>query len=483
MANDDQNNPRRHLDRPEDNPFIAFRRFADSQVSSLLNTVFTLPATIANYSNAHSAREQCLFGRADEQQCEKLLNLEKQASEIRHQGRELYLAGDVQAVLKKSDELVQLDRQADDLRRDILVNAGDSHEKELLERVGAEKGQQWGWSHSWGLPAPLEDERAATQHQNRGAYTRSSQNMTQLEKQWTEFESQVQSWLKNETARALWGDEPVKSDKRREQEDFKAVSLENRQNEISDEEAWHARTNPTSRDRPLALFDAFGDVITESLLQLTRPHLPPTAHPYSPAALEANVRLNHIPWRAAFEDLIRTQHGAPLIPSPAHPKTISHPQWPHPFDPEPTTSSTTSTNYSSYPHDHSDQPDDASPHDAPLSNQDTPATELDFYERLDSTLPPSQATTSSPSLSPSSSLPPPTSASSVLSSLTTTERTTAPDGTVTTRTVLRKRFADGREESSESVHTQHREAGAAGAQAEAEVAGQKKGGWFWSGRG
>jgi hypothetical protein len=280
--------------------------------------------------------------------------------------------------------------------------------------------------------------------------------MTQLGKQWAEFESQVQSWLRDETARALWGDEPVNSEKGHQHEYPKAVPLEKKPDEVSGAEEWHARSRPTPHDRPLALLDAFGDVITDTFMQLTRPHLPFQAHPYSPAALEADAHLNHIPWRAAFEDLIRIQHGAPQLPSaspsPAQPKATSHPQWPHPFDPQPSNPTTAdTTSYSTYPHDHSDQPDEP-----PAQDDAAPSTELDLYERL---APPS----------------PPNSSSSVLSSLTTTERTTAPDGTVTTRTVLRKRFADGREESSESVHTEHREADAAG------EGGRKKGGWFWSG--
>lgn len=43
----------------------------------------------------------------------------------------------------------------------------------------------------------------------------------------------------------------------------------------------------------------------------------------------------------------------------------------------------------------------------------------------------------------------------ITSTLTTTERTTLPDGTVHTKMVLKKRFADGREESAETTHTTH----------------------------
>ena len=42
---------------------------------------------------------------------------------------------------------------------------------------------------------------------------------------------------------------------------------------------------------------------------------------------------------------------------------------------------------------------------------------------------------------------------SLVSTLTTTERTTLPDGSIHTKMVLKKRFADGREESTETTHT------------------------------
>lgn len=83
---------------------------------------------------------------------------------------------------------------------------------------------------------------------------------------------------------------------------------------------------------------------------------------------------------------------------------------------------------------------------------------------------------------------------SILSTLTTTERTTLEDGTTHTKVVLKKRFSDGREESTETVHTQNplplaqsqpvtkaikdqkttRDASEAGRNE------QKSKGWFWS---
>jgi len=66
---------------------------------------------------------------------------------------------------------------------------------------------------------------------------------------------------------------------------------------------------------------------------------------------------------------------------------------------------------------------------------------------------------------------------SILATLTTTERQVLPNGSTTTRVVLKKRFADGREESSETLH----QTPATGLRDEQKQAGQpKRKGWFWS---
>ena len=84
--------------------------------------------------------------------------------------------------------------------------------------------------------------------------------------------------------------------------------------------------------------------------------------------------------------------------------------------------------------------------------------------------------------------------SSILSTLTTTESRVLPDGSRTTRVVLKKRFSDGVEESTEQIFTQHAPIIPAPAEivsspakssasktdkAENTKSGEKKG-WFWS---
>lgn len=63
----------------------------------------------------------------------------------------------------------------------------------------------------------------------------------------------------------------------------------------------------------------------------------------------------------------------------------------------------------------------------------------------------------------------------ILSQLTTTQTTRSPDGTVTTKVVLKQRFADGTEREQESVQTSFEEV-----QKPAPPKRERKGGWFWS---
>ncbi|MCJ1250682.1 hypothetical protein MMC30_007910 [Trapelia coarctata] len=93
-------------------------------------------------------------------------------------------------------------------------------------------------------------------------------------------------------------------------------------------------------------------------------------------------------------------------------------------------------------------------------------TELDLFERLlnlkrsegNNTLSPvmniSEATeTTGPDAHGESSQAKEKASLGIISTLTSTERVILPDGTVHTKVMLKKRFADGREESSETVHT------------------------------
>lgn len=93
-------------------------------------------------------------------------------------------------------------------------------------------------------------------------------------------------------------------------------------------------------------------------------------------------------------------------------------------------------------------------------------TELDVYERLFEKQRSEKEAQSSVSMSVPKTIPVPESQAvsatapsqqsstlGIVSTLTTTERVALPDGTVHTKVVLKRRFADGREESSETLHT------------------------------
>ncbi|KAI9740492.1 MAG: hypothetical protein M1834_005072 [Cirrosporium novae-zelandiae] len=132
----------------------------------------------------------------------------------------------------------------------------------------------------------------------------------------------------------------------------------------------------------------------------------------------------------------------------------------------------------------------------------SPQTELDAYEHMLGNQQQEQeqqqqqqlALPPKPTAEPSSD---PTKTPSIISTLTTTERTVMPDGSVHTKIVLKKRFADGREESSETVHTSHASDGVSLQQQQlqqqqtpSQAVGKRdpqdretpkgKKGWFWS---
>ena len=490
MANNSNNNdPKRDLSRLEDNPFIAFRRYADSQVSSLLNTVFTLPAQIANYNNVHRAREQCLFGKADPQKCQELQALDEHAGKLRHEGANSYRAGDVQAVLEKSEQLMKLEQQAGELRKVILSGSDDpssaERQRQLIEKVANKKGQQW--SDSWDWPEPAQDENSDDNEFGRWVESRTRRAGGEIERMLTRLE---------EDANKVFGEE-IEELRR-----HWATRDGTHRHEDMQPRAW---SQLCSWQRPSPADTSNQDQANSMEDQ------------YSPAALEADRQTKHMGslWRDAFEDLMHTTQEHPLLsdaqnayfdqmglyPLNEYQKELLLLQnWKdsHTKCPERTwqraslvqqLQNTSDEPSYEYAHDHGDQHDDpptpkpqqskffkvqSSPQDVPKGTE----TELDAYERLLVLPPASSVSNTEPN-------------STILSTMTTTERITAHDGTVTTKIVLKKRFADGSEQSSETVHTQRSQdahqtedplkvmqniQSTDGANQKIE----KKGGWFWS---
>ena len=209
--------------------------------------------------------------------------------------------------------------------------------------------------------------------------------------------------------------------------------------------------------------------------------------PYSPLWLEQQPLLcdHGAKWRAAFEDLLVVQSGQELSPMCSARTQESSRDWARSMihsamcERENNTEAPgsavaeTSENIRQYagllsclnslkqPENDADQDDDADNDDL-AENDNDEVTELDMYNRifgsqqssvnrvaraagrsfahLQSDCSPAEANDKKPS---------------VLSTLTTTERTTLQDGSVHTKVVLKKRFSDGREESTETVHNQN----------------------------
>lgn len=122
----------------------------------------------------------------------------------------------------------------------------------------------------------------------------------------------------------------------------------------------------------------------------------------------------------------------------------------------------------------------------PRDTEENEVTELDLYERFLGAQYPSPLSSSAPE----------NDSQGLISTLTSTERNKLPDGSIHTKIVLKKLFSDGREESSETLHTAYdsqqptpKEVTPGGtavkgaipqSESNPEVKEPKRKGWFWS---
>ena len=246
--------------------------------------------------------------------------------------------------------------------------------------------------------------------------------------------------------------------------------------------------------------------------------------PYSPLWLEQQPRLcdHGAKWRAAFEDLLVVQRGQELPPMCLARTQESSRDWVRTMihsamceredniEAPSSAAAETSENTRLYlgllsclnslrqPKNDADEDDDL---DNDLAENDNDEiTEMDMYDRIFGSQQSSVSRAVRAVGRPFAHLQPgysPAEADdkkpSVLSTLTTTERTTLQDGSVHTKVVLKKRFSDGREESTETVHNQNavrptQDAASKNIRAEdSKTPGNDKGskenksnGWFWS---
>ena len=227
--------------------------------------------------------------------------------------------------------------------------------------------------------------------------------------------------------------------------------------------------------------------------------------PYSPLRLERQEHLRHhgAKWRNAFEDLLAVQSGREMAEEKQRPQEQgSSSEWIGsmlergllgPFKPirasnERLTESSPSAK-------------EVDPRRLEHDAQESEMTELDLYERFLGTqgqLPMSPSSFTTRPLEPNTERAGEDDQTGIISTLTTTERKMLPNGTVHTKVILKKRFADGREESSETLHTTQRSslqksqptiaahsaervAGEATAgEDKSQVEKREKTGWFWS---
>jgi hypothetical protein len=475
--------------RFDDNPFVSFRRFADEQVSGLLN--FT--ARAMGVSESQLARRG---DTGDRRSAYEDMD-EKHAYTRRADGEQADRDGSWRNK-KFEEELDELDREMT-----AWLNGAEHHPRKAVDDAGDHDRQEG---------------RDDTKYRAHGCW-HARFGGCRKNREGSNEGHDTDNWENESTSRAgsRWGDLTRRMDTEEGQQRKPKVH------------SWHwswsyppttsAESHKESAETvPEDIFKWFEDsqrtffgtsvpfpVLGFGSNYSLAMQLFLSQSDYSPLQLESSLKGSDVMWRNAFEDLLRAETGQPLLAqrelamtnrtsrlqwmsqfqartlfnshmsergtrpfwvSPAsgepilptfidqrlHPSRLFSPVEAQPVEAEPVVDEHDSYEYG---HDHEDQHDDPPTPlpDKPSSTfngftesdpEDGPETELNAYERL---LGPTTNTHSNNPREDTTSRP------SVLSTLTTTERTTHPDGTVTTKMVLKKRFADGREESSETIHT------------------------------
>ncbi|KAK7555187.1 hypothetical protein IWX49DRAFT_57258 [Phyllosticta citricarpa] len=515
--------PQNQKDKPqcpeEDNPFIAFRRYADEQVSSILNT-FGLPASWnPQHWNDERVREWKAWITEGKTQDGK-----QDAASNSPQGQPPWLK----------------------------IWAPDAREVKPKVVENEDGSKTYYWSKSWSWPpkdSTKTDETSDLDATQRQAVEEARRN---AEKEMRELSNIFKSLFGPEESKGaqnepksgsvldwVWPSQP-KSNPVKEVEISKDAAPAEQEPKGPRGAFWGRHHGPChSRDsEDQAIAAALGFRGFPPFLhfngRLFGPHRLADcrmrwflSHPYSPLILEEQNKAANIQgpeYIDAFEDLLRVEQGLAIeepwawdrdmFPQPARIKALMNS--PHPkleefwsnvneggewyvakrglkslqaaksLPPPEAANDDAAVQKTSHEHD------EAYEHFLGTSSVE-PKTELDAYEQLlggsDSSSPSSkpvkQAQTQSQQQTPATEKPKKPSAevveaSPILSTVTSTERTVLPDGTVTTKVVFRKRFADGREESSETVNTTRGDAASAAPEPAATAESQSRGGWFWS---
>lgn len=447
MASSNEDRKRQRSQDDNTNPFIAFRRFADEQMSTLFNSVFGLHAPSSSSSSDRATK-------------------------------------DYQAWLQEARESRdRIDRETEEMGKIMDVCERAHNEQQ-------EQGSPW------------------------DAYMKSMK------------EQQEQDSAQDDTQRPTHDDEePLRCPYRPVQREV-PVERYGHSTGFSEENAYDLFPLSTglSISFPCDAFSILGEQFNSSPITYL------LYGPYSPIRLEQHQMFKDqdVHWREAFEDLLAMQSGQDVGTECTNRPDLSKAEWiremialaarqrerERKVEKRQEGERRTSTAIRRKPgfldrfadsrqpendaDPDEDEDDDNFDEDDNGEDDDEEASELDLYERF---LDPKTAASMTPHLAQSASrsfarlqhdsAPAVTNSNrpSILSTLTTTERVMLPDGTVNTKVVLKKKFSDGREESSETLHTQNPVP-----QAQSHVldkgnkkdsnkneANEKKSkGWFWS---
>ncbi|KAJ9639918.1 hypothetical protein H2201_007303 [Coniosporium apollinis] len=602
------------------NPFITFRRFADDQISSLINSVLGLPSALSREGRAADEerlpleKQRCpVTGTSAEEARardegrnmsregwwvrEEEVPLERQkcpvtgtsAEDARERNRqsqgpwyqreELPLEKQKCPVVGRSaEDVAESIREEVPLEKQMCPVTGTSAE-EAWQRDARNKSEDepkvWHWSWNWQFPPPNDQAAGYDMKVSKEEEAEARKQLAGFEKEFEEMEKQfAKGWRAlDEHFSSFFGGSPGKAnreDENRSKEEHRdrwrefkrfnqgfRVGEDDQWEERDDERLhglwdrlwerlnrspddgendvgaarfppWHhhseaasgsenepqgSQSSFLSRSQParqpawvIPVIDVTGaETDQRKLAQFLR------SSPYSPLHLEWTMPHHshyavgkQMPdWRVAFADLVRAQTGRPLGPEPdALDRGFNAMHDQHAHGQYALNDNRHSKNKGSHDtgrqHYETAIAPTAAQSAAHLQGDDNegPDTELDMYDRFlgsshESTNLGQPSSGRTPTAS-SSAQTEPISQPSVLSTLTTTERTVQPDGTTTTKVILKKRFADGKEESSETVHVTQGQgiadevprlpSGTASAEnVKQEQRRAKRGGWFWSG--
>ncbi|KAL2054352.1 hypothetical protein ABVK25_005493 [Lepraria finkii] len=447
MASSNEDRKRQRSQDDNTNPFIAFRRFADEQMSTLFNSVFGLHAPSSSSSPDRATK-------------------------------------DYQAWLQEARESRdRIDRETEEMGKIMDVCERAHNEQQ-------EQGSPW------------------------DAYMKSMK------------EQQEQDSAQDDTQRPTHDDEePLRCPYRPVQREV-PVERYGHSTGFSEDNAYDLFPLSTglSISFPCDAFSILGEQFNSSPITYL------LYGPYSPIRLEQHQMFKDqdVHWREAFEDLLTMQSGQDVGAECTNRPDLSKAEWiremialaarqrerERKVEKRQETERRTSTAIRRKPgfldrfadsrqpendaDPDEDEDDDNFDEDDNEEDDDEEASELDLYERF---LDPKTAASMTPRLAQSASrsfarlqhdsAPAVTNGNrpSILSTLTTTERVMLPDGTVNTKVVLKKKFSDGREENSETLHTQNPVPQAQSRvldkgnkkHANKNEANEKKSkGWFWS---